>query len=133
MFNEKISSTIVSTYIQAPEILYDNAKIKLSANASLLNQDKVKYNHGAILNICIVYGLSPRINNTLFTLGDCLFGAVKLTKSTHIDKYKYSGYGIGFDSRGIFHIQMVDMVKMLLFLELIPAVLSMLIIKQEVF
>ena len=26
-----------------------------------------------------------------------LFGAVKLTKNTDIDKYKYSGYGIGFD------------------------------------
>ena len=33
------------------------------------------------------------------TLQNCLFGAVKLTK---IDKYKYSGYGIGFDSKGRF-------------------------------
>ena len=31
-----------------------------------------------------------------------LFGAVKLTKIIDIDKYKYSGYGIGFDSRGSF-------------------------------
>ena len=29
---------------------------------------------------------------------NALFGAVKLTKNTDIDKYKYSGYGIGFDS-----------------------------------
>ena len=31
-----------------------------------------------------------------------MFGAVKLTKNADIDKHKYSGYGIGFDSRGIF-------------------------------
>ena len=31
-----------------------------------------------------------------------MFGAVKLTKNSDIDKYKYSGYGIGFDSKGSF-------------------------------
>ena len=32
----------------------------------------------------------------LFTLGDCLFGAVKLTKNA--DPYEYSDYGISFDA-----------------------------------
>ena len=36
------------------------------------------------------------ISNHL-TLENCLFGAVTLTKNADIDKYKYSGYGIGFD------------------------------------
>ena len=36
------------------------------------------------------------------TLKICLFGAVTLTKNADIDKYKYSGYGIGFDRRGSF-------------------------------
>ena len=31
-----------------------------------------------------------------------MFGAFKLTKNANIDTYKYSGYGIGFDSRGSF-------------------------------
>ena len=31
-----------------------------------------------------------------------MFGAVKLTKNSDIDKYKYSGYGICFDSKGRF-------------------------------
>ena len=31
-----------------------------------------------------------------------MFGAVKLTRNNDIDKYKYSGYGIGFDSGGTF-------------------------------
>ena len=37
-----------------------------------------------------------------FALENCLFGAVKLNKNADIDKYKYSGYDIGFDARGTF-------------------------------
>ena len=33
-------------------------------------------------------------------LENCLFGAVTLTKNADIDKYKHSGYGIGFDRHG---------------------------------
>ena len=36
------------------------------------------------------------------TLENCLFGAVTLTKNADIDKYIYSGYGIGFDRHGSF-------------------------------
>ena len=31
-----------------------------------------------------------------------MFGAVKLTKNTDMDKYRYSSYGIGFDRHGFF-------------------------------
>ena len=34
-----------------------------------------------------------------FTLGGGLFGGVKLTKNADPDKYSYSDYGIGFDTR----------------------------------
>ena len=33
---------------------------------------------------------------------NCLFGAVTLTKNADIEKYKYSGYGIGLDRRSSF-------------------------------
>ena len=36
------------------------------------------------------------------TIKSCLFGAVTLTKNADIEKYKYSGYGIGFDRRSSF-------------------------------
>ena len=36
------------------------------------------------------------------TIKSCLFGAVTLTKNADIDKYRYSGYGIGFDRRSSF-------------------------------
>ena len=34
------------------------------------------------------------------TLESYLFGTVSLTKNADIDKYKYSGYSIGFDRHG---------------------------------
>ena len=37
-----------------------------------------------------------------FYIGYCLFGAVKLTMNADPDKYKCSGYGLGFDSRSQF-------------------------------
>ena len=36
------------------------------------------------------------------TIKNCLFCAVTLTKNADIEKYKYSGYGIGFDKRSSF-------------------------------
>ena len=43
-------------------------------------------------------GLQIRNLNTDFTLGSFLFGSVKLTKNVDLDKYKYTGYGRGFNS-----------------------------------
>ena len=39
---------------------------------------------------------------TDFILKSCLFWSAKLLKNTDPDKFKYSGYGIGFDSRSEF-------------------------------
>ena len=36
------------------------------------------------------------------TLGNSLFGDAKLVKNADIGKYKYSGYGIGFDMKRMF-------------------------------
>ena len=57
-----------------------------------------------MVNIYIVneIHMSPFSVGKDFLLGNSLFGAVKLTKNADPDKYKYSGYGIGFDARGSF-------------------------------
>ena len=86
MSNEKISSTTTSNYNQTPNLVYDNAKIKLSFNTDLLKQDKVTYNHGPIVNIYIVYKSGSIINNSGVTLENHLFDAVKLTKNADTDK-----------------------------------------------
>ena len=60
--------------------------------------DKVTFNHGKVVNIYIDYEISTNVNiNDYLTLENFLFGAVTLTKNADIDKYKYSGYGVGFD------------------------------------
>ena len=63
-----------------------------------MKQDKITYTHKAIENIYIVYelGVSGYFNNDP-TAKNSLFGAVRLTKNADIEKYHYSGYGIGFD------------------------------------
>ena len=45
---------------------------------------------------------APNSNDSDPTLKNRLFGAVILTKNADIDKYGYSGYGIGFDRRSSF-------------------------------
>ena len=51
----------------------------------------------------IVYELgASSSSNSDPTLKSCLFGAVTLTEKSDIEKFKYSGFGIGFDKRSIF-------------------------------
>ena len=74
------------------------------------------------MNIYISYILNPwfRDLNTNFTLNNCLFASVELTKNADLNKNKYSGYGIGFNSCSEFSFtDMEAWEKMSLFLELI--------------
>ena len=61
-----------------------------------------------VINLHISYTLGPQLRNwsTDFTLDNYLFGSVKLTKNGHLDKYKFTGYSIGFDSRSDLYLQM---------------------------
>ena len=99
--DERFNSNTASNYKITLELSYYGTKIRVEFNGSCLKQDKVTYNHGKIVNIYIVYEISKNCSiSTYPTLGNCLFGAVSLTKNADIDKYKYSGYVIGFDSQG---------------------------------
>ena len=51
-----------------------------------------------ILYISYTLGMQLRNLTTDFTLGNYLFGTVKLTKNADLDKYKHTGYSTGFDS-----------------------------------
>ena len=88
----------------APKISYYYAsKTRVKFTESCLKQSKISYNRGKVVNIYIVYELGASgSNNSDPTLKNCLFGAVTLTKNADIDKYGYSGYGIGFDRRSSF-------------------------------
>ena len=70
---------------------------------SCLKEDQAKSEYDKIINIYFVYDLESNINsNPDFTVENCLFGAVRITKNTDVNKYKCSGYGIGFDGKGVF-------------------------------
>ena len=100
--DENITPPATTDYSLNPKLSYFGTKKRVEFNGRCLKQDKITYNHRTIVNIYTVYQLSSNLNFFYFALEKCLFGTVKLTKITDIDKYKYSGYGIGFDSRGIF-------------------------------
>ena len=79
---------------------YYGNKTRVTSPRSYLKQWKISYTHGKIVNIYIVYELgASSSNDNDHTLKNCLFGAVTLTKTSDIEKYKYSGYRIGFDRR----------------------------------
>ena len=80
---------------------YYDTKVRLKLNKSCLKQSStLTYDEGHIVNVYIVYELDASSSNVSDpTLKNCLFGAVTLTKNADIEKYGYSGYGIGFDRR----------------------------------
>ena len=54
----------------------------------------------------IVFEISKSYDISSYpTLKNCLFSAVSLTKNFDINKYKYCGYGIGFDRKQIFSVR----------------------------
>ena len=62
------------------------------------------------MNLFIVYELDTWSQDLSvdFASNDFFFGSLKLSKNTDPNKYQYSGYGIGFNSRSIFSIPHFD-------------------------
>ena len=101
--DERLDSITASNHKPTPELSFYGAKTKVEFKGSCLKQDKVTYNHGKTVNIYIVYEINQNYSIISYpTSENCLFGAVSLTKNADIDKYKYSGYGIGFDRHAEF-------------------------------
>ena len=104
--NESIKPPTASDNSLNPRLSYKSTKIRVQFTVSCLKQPKLTFTHQKVLNIYIVYELgesSSYINDP--TIKNCLFGAVTLTKNPDIEKYRYSGYGIGFDRRSSFSFQ----------------------------
>ena len=101
--DEKIDSINTLNHSITPNLDYYGTKTRVEFDGSCLKQNSILFNHGKVVNIYIVYEISKSINISDYpTLENWLFGAVSLTKNADIDKYKYSGYGIGFDRHGSF-------------------------------
>ena len=79
------------------------ARVKFSGDC--LKEEKIRFNHGKIVNIYIVYEIKISVNiNSYPTPENYFFGSVKLTKHVDVDMHKHSGYNIGFDRKGFYSI-----------------------------
>ena len=101
--NENIKPLTTSNNSFNPRLSYNDTKIKVQFTGSCLKQPKFTFTHKKVVSIYIVYELGASSSHDSDpTIKNCLFGAVTLTKNADIEKYKYSGYGIGFDRRSSF-------------------------------
>ena len=97
---ESIKTPTTSDNSVTPALSYYDYNIRVTFTGSCL---KITYTQKKVVNTYIVYELSAASSYSGDpTLKNCLFGTVTLTKNTDIDKYGYSGYGIGFDRRSNF-------------------------------
>ena len=70
-----------------------------------MQQKTVTHSQKKVVNLYGIYEITNFHGIDSYpTLANALFGAVKLTKNSDIGKYKYSGYGIGFDGRRFYSI-----------------------------
>ena len=101
--NGSLEGVSTSSNTLTLSVNYYGEKARLKFTGSILQQKIATYSHKKVVNLYLVYEITNfhGIDNYP-TLTNALFGAVKLTKNAHIYKYKYSGYGIGFDGKGFF-------------------------------
>ena len=101
--DESIKSPATTNNSLTPKLNYYGTKTKIKFTGSCLKQSNHILSHKKLVNIYIVYELAASSSHDSDpTIKNCLFGAVTLTKNAGIEKYKYSGYGIGFDRRSSF-------------------------------
>ena len=101
--DERTNSIKKSNHSINSNLNYFGTKTRVEFNGSCLKQDSVTFDHEKVVNIYILYEISESMNISNYpTLENCFFGAVTVTKNADIDKYKYYGYGIGFDRHGCF-------------------------------
>ena len=95
--NIKNITTSDSNFASALINYYPLSDIKFNEHC-LINNNNDPSLGGVNLYICYMLDRWSRDSDTDFTLGNCLFGSINLTMNVDPDKYKYRGYGIGFDS-----------------------------------
>ena len=103
MSEESIENITTSDSNFAPTFVDHHVLPDINFNGQCLIKNNISIPK-KVINLYVSYTLGHQLRNlnTNFTLGNCLSGYVKLTKNFDLDKYKYSGYGIGFDSRSEF-------------------------------
>ena len=106
--DERINSIKTPNHSITPNLDYHGTKTRVEFDRSCLKEDKATFNHEKVANIYIVSEISKIANiskhgrdDNYPTLQNALLATVSLTKNADINKYKYSGYGIGFDRKSM--------------------------------
>ena len=87
--------------------------MRLKFTGSVLQQKLVTYSHKKVVNLYVVYEITNFHDMDNYpTLKNALVGAVKLTKNSDIDKYKYFGYGIGFVEKDFIRTLVMELEEM---------------------
>ena len=85
---ETIKPPTTSDNSLTPILSCCGTKPRAKFTGSCLKQSNISYTHGKVVNIYIVYELSPSSShNNDPTPKNCLFGAVTLSKNADVDKY----------------------------------------------
>ena len=85
---ETIKPPTTSDNSLTPILSCCGTKPRAKFTGSCLKQSNISYTHGKVVNIYIVYELSPSSShNNDLTPKYCLFGAVTLSKNADVDKY----------------------------------------------
>ena len=85
--NESIKAPTTPNKILNPSLDYVGHKIRVKFKGDCLKLEIITFNHGKIVNIYIVYKIEKSVNISSYqTLGNGLFGAVKLTKHIDVDQ-----------------------------------------------
>ena len=117
MSEENIENITQSDSIFAPTFVDCHLLPDINFSGHYLINSNI-YISKKVINLYISYTLTP--------------WSAKPTKNTDSVEYKYSGYGLGFDSRSKFSFTDGNMGKMSLLLELIWAHLCILIIRGKI-
>ena len=101
MSEESLENITKSNSNFGPNFVHHHILPEMNFNGHCLIKNNISIRK-KVINLYISYTLVSqlRVFNTDFKLGDCLFWSVKLTKNAHLDEYKYSGYGIEFETPG---------------------------------
>ena len=95
--NQKIKPPYTANKSLSPKFVWmNNSRIRLEFKGSCLIQE----DRENVVNLYIPYELNmwSQDLNAEFTLKNCLFENIRITKNADPNKYSYSGCGIGFDS-----------------------------------
>ena len=91
--NEK-NYPVTANHSLSPKLKWHNSKMRVEFKEGCSKKDKVNFTPSNVVNLFTVCKLSIWAKDYYFTLNNCLFGAVKLTKNADPGKYSYSKYGI---------------------------------------